>query len=111
MKVVSWWMRLTLGGKMAALCLVKVLLWMPKVVGLSHTSLALLRLSLAGGATSVIFVATNILCLSGQKYACRENSELLSRQIFLVTKVFVTTGIFLSQQKTCFVRFSRQKLY
>ena len=62
--------------------------------------------SLAGAATSIIFVATKVLrhvcrdktrLLSREKYACRDKILCLSRHII------VATNILLSRQKTCFV--------
>ena len=114
---------LTLGGKMAALCHVKVLLWMREVVGLSHTSLPLLRCIIGGSCHKChlcrdehfVFVATKIfcrdkrmlvatkrICLDGIQNVCRDKhnffaTNVLSRQdVFCRNKrAFVATKMIL----------------
>ena len=59
-------------------------------------------LSLVGAATSIIFVATKVLCLSQQKYACRNKTYVaaklrLSRQTCVChNKTFVSITVCLS---------------
>ena len=54
-------------------------------------------LSLAGTATSIIFVATKVL--SGQTRVCRDKTCILSRQNYVCcNKTFVATNIILSRQ-------------
>ena len=70
-------------------------------------------LSLAGAATSMIFVTTN-MCLLWQTCVCHDKTCLLSQQkyaccdktfavtnIFLSQEIFVTTNIILSWRKFC----------
>ena len=74
-------------------------------------------LSLAGAATSIIFVETKVSFLSRQKYACRDKTfgvfgatkvlsrqSIFSRQIYFFRgKSFVAASIHLLRQKTYFV--------
>ena len=69
------------------------------------------RVSLAGAATSIFFVATNTTntCLSRQNTSFVPTKVRLSRQKFCRGRhTFVATGILLLRQKTCL---SRQKWY
>ena len=71
------------------------------------------KLSLAGAATSIIFVATNTrlprqtFCrdkiFSSRQNICRDKYLSLQTQTFCRGKSFVATSILLSRQKTCFV--------
>ena len=64
-------------------------------------------LSLAGAATSIIFVATKHVFhrnkTKKQKYACRDKTFVVLSQHVCRDKSFVATSMLLSQQKTCFV--------
>ena len=51
-------------------------------------------LSLAGAATSIIFVATKVLCLSQQKYACRNKT-------YVAAKLWLSRQTCLSQRNLC----------
>ena len=75
-------------------------LWLGLCTDDSWTDTAII--SLAGAATSIIFVATSLL-LSGQTRVCRDQTGLLSRQKYFIDKSFVAASILLSRQKTCFV--------
>ena len=62
-------------------------------------------LSLAGGDTSIIFVATKGLSrqtrpLSGQKYACRDKF-FVATKLCLLRQIFVATNKILSRQPFC----------
>ena len=83
----AWWWKfyccgcvvcLTLDGKMAALCRVKVLLWMREVVGLSHTPLALLRCMIGGSCHKWHFCRDGRFVFVATKLFCRDKSMLVA---------------------------------